>query len=394
MLSGAQNSMLSRNWVENNDFGFVLNESNGSLVCNNYLNNTNNMAFGIEELSGLVGAVSESNLNCTWNLSKTKGTNIVGGPYKGGNYWALPNGTGFSQTHKDANKDGICDLPYNITEDEMSIDFLPLADVPESLDNCVGSGKEKGSYGSSTSWDSYESSSSKDIYGSSSQKYFPASSNSTKGADSVQKMIAAGTETEIKFHDPKNDVSDISFKSKKYSGIVGIRVEPADVNKKGNIAVNDRKAYRYVEILIGNEVFESSENIAGGLIEFRVPKSWVKENGINFGTISLNRLEDNGWKLLETELTGEDGDFYYFRAETPGFSCYAITGKQQVIITPAEHQVIITPSEQKAGNSAEVAGSEAAKGQASTGESKKASGFGIILSGAGGLLARARFKRK
>ena len=98
--------------------------------------------------------------------------------------------------------------------------------------------------------------------------------------------------------------------------------------------------------------------------------------------------------MLETELTGEDGDFYYFRAETPGFSCYAITGKQQVVITPTEHQVIITSSEQKAGNSAEVAGSEAAKGQAATGESKKASGFGIILSGAGGLLARACFKRK
>jgi PGF-pre-PGF domain-containing protein len=180
----------------------------------------------------------------------------------------------------------------------------------------------------------------------------------------------------------------------KYSGIVGIKVEEADINKTNSIGGPDSKAYRYVKILVGNEAFESSENIAGGSIDLRVPKKWVEENGINPGTISLNRLEENGWKLLETELNGENGDFYYFRAKTPGFSCYAITGKQRGLITSSEHQGVIASSEQKAEKSAEVAGSEAAKGQAATGENKKASGFGIILSGAGGLLARACLKRR
>ena len=128
VLLEAHNSKLCGNRVENNNFGLALNGSSGNLVYNNYLNNTNNVVFDIGELFGLEGTGNESNIICTWNLSKTKGTNIVGGPYKGGNYWALPNGTGFSQTQKDANKDGLSDLPYHVTEEGLNIDFLPLSD--------------------------------------------------------------------------------------------------------------------------------------------------------------------------------------------------------------------------------------------------------------------------
>jgi hypothetical protein len=55
----------------------------------------------------------------------TKGTNIVGGPYIGGNYWGSPDGTGYSDTCVDANNDGICDNPYTLATD--NIDYLPLA---------------------------------------------------------------------------------------------------------------------------------------------------------------------------------------------------------------------------------------------------------------------------
>jgi parallel beta-helix repeat protein len=169
VLSGAKNSRLFGNRLENNEFGLVLNESNGSLVYNNYLNNTNNAAFGIEEIFGLEGAGNENNQTCTWNLSETKDTNIVGGPYIGGNYWALPNGTGFSQTQKDTNKDGICDLPYNITEDKLNIDILPLAGVLETKDNCEGSGKGS-SYGSSSSENSIGNGSTEGSYGNGSSR--------------------------------------------------------------------------------------------------------------------------------------------------------------------------------------------------------------------------------
>ncbi len=63
-----------------------------------------------------------------WNLSKSAGPNIVGGPYIGGNYWASPNGTGWSETHADRG-DGFVAEPYVF--DANNTDYLPLHLVPQ-----------------------------------------------------------------------------------------------------------------------------------------------------------------------------------------------------------------------------------------------------------------------
>ncbi|MGV8076478.1 MAG: NosD domain-containing protein [Methanosarcina sp.] len=373
LLLGVENSTLSGNWLENNGFGLTLENSSESLVYNNYFNNTNNAntAFEIENLVETLMQEPENDPTCIWNISKTECENIVGGPYLGGNYWALPDGTGFSQTHQDADEDGICDLQYNITEDGLNIDFLPLTKVPEKEDNCGGNEEERyTSEGSS---------------GGSSQKYLPDSSANEEHSDSSQKKVTAGTEIRFTFREPKNDISKVSFKSKKYSGIVGIRIEEADVNETESLTENDSKAYRYVEILVGNEAFEGSDNIANGNIEFRVPKNWMVENGINPETITLNRLEDKDWKQLATEISEKDKDYYYFQAKTPGFSCFAITGKQNAASSF---------SEQKAENSEEIPINEAAQEQTDAEEKEKAPGFGLLLSGTGGLLARSCLKRR
>ena len=59
----------------------------------------------------------------TWNLQKTRGENVVGGPYVGGNYWASPDGMGFSETHLDRG-DGFCPEPFVIAAN--NVDALPL----------------------------------------------------------------------------------------------------------------------------------------------------------------------------------------------------------------------------------------------------------------------------
>jgi len=64
-----------------------------------------------------------------FNTTKTLGTNIVGGPYIGGNYWGFWNRSGYSDTCTDSDSDGICDSPLllatvNTTE---LYDYLPLA---------------------------------------------------------------------------------------------------------------------------------------------------------------------------------------------------------------------------------------------------------------------------
>jgi len=86
--------------------------SSNNTVYNNFFNNTNNFIN------------SSSGINI-WNTTKQAITNIVGGLNIGGNFWANPSGTGFSQTCMDANIDGICDSSYMLSTGNE--DYLPLA---------------------------------------------------------------------------------------------------------------------------------------------------------------------------------------------------------------------------------------------------------------------------
>ena len=117
VLSSSSNNTLSGNNVLNNDgyYGtgiFLDGSSNNNTIYNNIFNNANNFDF------------YDSKIN-TWNTTRQSGTNIIGGPILGGNFWATPEGTGFSQTCKDVNSNGICEKRYILNEN--NIDYLPLA---------------------------------------------------------------------------------------------------------------------------------------------------------------------------------------------------------------------------------------------------------------------------
>jgi parallel beta-helix repeat protein len=92
--------------------GIVVVSSSQNTITNNEFTNPINWI-----LTGTFGAN-------TWNSARTAGQNIVAGPYFGGNYWAEPDGTGWSQTVADANADGIGDSPYSLATG--NIDTLPL----------------------------------------------------------------------------------------------------------------------------------------------------------------------------------------------------------------------------------------------------------------------------
>jgi PKD repeat protein len=97
--------------AENEDSGLALLNTKNIQVYNNFFNNSVNTIIG-------------SDVQGTWNLEKSPGLNIVGGPYIGGNFWASPDGTGFSDTHPDLNGDGFCDEAYSF---DGQTDNLPLA---------------------------------------------------------------------------------------------------------------------------------------------------------------------------------------------------------------------------------------------------------------------------
>ena len=88
-----------------------------NLIYNNYFNNGVNTGV--------------KNANNKWYTDKTKGKNVVKGPYIGGNFWGSPGGDGFSQTAPDTNGDGLADTLYNYTNPDgiTIIDSLPLIAV-------------------------------------------------------------------------------------------------------------------------------------------------------------------------------------------------------------------------------------------------------------------------
>ena len=114
--SSSDNTITGNFITENRYWGiFFSNDCNNQTIYNNYFNN-----FGNVYLAG-------TNVGGTWSTTLTAGSNIVGGPYLGGNYWGKPDNTGFSQTTADTNLDGICDSTNNLTP--TNSDSLPLHNV-------------------------------------------------------------------------------------------------------------------------------------------------------------------------------------------------------------------------------------------------------------------------
>jgi hypothetical protein len=138
-LLGVWDSVISNLVITGFYYAFNLDYGTGNCqIVNNTIYNVNT-AFGDWTYGDTSNFIYNNIINVTkkyfygssfieyWNTTLTEGTNIVGGPYIGGNYWGKSGGTGYSDTCIDANHDGICDQPYDLLGDGSNIDYLPLA---------------------------------------------------------------------------------------------------------------------------------------------------------------------------------------------------------------------------------------------------------------------------
>jgi parallel beta-helix repeat protein len=124
-LYGSYYNILKNSIIADSSYaGIGMVVASRNLIYNNILNNTVNVGY-------MYPGYPTTWCNY-WNSELRPDTNIVGGPYIGGNYWTNPNGTGYSDTCSDNNKDGICDNAYDFTSqlEGMScgdVDYYPLS---------------------------------------------------------------------------------------------------------------------------------------------------------------------------------------------------------------------------------------------------------------------------
>ncbi len=112
VLDGGFFSVVGCTIEDNGEAGLRLPNADGARIFNNYFNNYENV-----DLTG--GSITDAR----WSIEKTEGPNIVDGPFIGGNYWANPDGTGWSQVTP-GRGDGFCTAPFAL--DENNVDLLPL----------------------------------------------------------------------------------------------------------------------------------------------------------------------------------------------------------------------------------------------------------------------------
>lgn len=140
-MTSSNNNMLFNNSLSNSNIGIFLESSKGNILSSNNISNNNPHGIYLYSSSSnsiynnlfknTINAFFGSTIyNNQWNITKTEGINLMGGPYLGGNFWDNPSETGFSRTCEDNDRDGICDQSLALYG-SSNIDYLPLTFKPE-----------------------------------------------------------------------------------------------------------------------------------------------------------------------------------------------------------------------------------------------------------------------
>jgi len=332
----SNNSILTNITVNSNSYYGI------RLASSSYNNTIKNSFIQYSNLSGLFFAISQYNLfynnyfnnsaqysNTTGNLTnffnttKTAGTNIVGGSYIGGNYWASPNGMGFSQTCA-SSTDGICDTAYSL--DGLNYDYLPLT--------CTEN------WSCSTTWSACSGNIQTKICIDANlcqtYKYKPIEAqqsctsggggSSTTTSTTTVGTITQGEPTTVTITNPNIEVSSVTISTTENVSSVSITVTEVPRARVADfeIGISTRVIYQALNISVSGL---NNNQIANATVNFRVNISWVEyqRTATEEDVLLFRRNEvTRRWEALNTTYLYNDSQFYYYTAITPGFSTFLI----------------------------------------------------------------------
>ncbi|UCD07609.1 MAG: right-handed parallel beta-helix repeat-containing protein [Candidatus Aenigmatarchaeota archaeon] len=282
----SDSNIIKDSWIEDSETCGVCFEHSGSnypqnnLIYNNYFSNTMNFK-----------STSTQNANL-WNTTKTAGTNIIGGPYIGGNYWS-------DYTGQDTDGDKIGDTPHVL--DSNNTDYLPLTFTTYTPPPPPGNGFTGTLYGGSLP--------------------------ETEEADYTSDVIYEGETIEVIVNETDIPVSNITF-------VVGETVVNASLDvqeeetKPSDVSQPPGDVYGYFTI----NTSISDDQISSAYVHFSVERSWIEDNNIDPEDVVLWRYHNNNWEYTETDIEGSDSEYYYYVSLIPGFSLFVITYQELACI--------------------------------------------------------------
>jgi PGF-pre-PGF domain-containing protein len=117
-----------------------------------------------------------------------------------------------------------------------------------------------------------------------------------------------------------------------------------------SIDAPDTEVYEYEDVTI---YYAEPSDISGGTFEFKVEKSWLSSNGFEIGDIVMMHYNEEAgvWEELSTTFVREEGGYYYYSAQTPSFSWFAIAFSEGATIVPESTAAPVTKAVTAAGTS-------------------------------------------
>lgn len=133
-------------------------------------------------------------------------------------------------------------------------------------------------------------------------------------------QIAAGQDTTLEIDNVVIGVKQVRFSLN--SDATGLTLQVASISKVDDEIPTPThlEVFELLDIQLTNVESENIEEVA---IEFAIPKSWIAQKSTDASEISLYRYTTR-WVRLVTEQVREDSTHYYFEAQSPGFSNFAI----------------------------------------------------------------------
>lgn len=147
-----------------------------------------------------------------------------------------------------------------------------------------------------------------------------------KETESVSSIPAGGTGN---FSFEKMSITEIEVEVKDTVTNTQLTISKVDA-ASANISITAPGiTYAYFNI---QKINVTDANVNKVKIIFKVEKSWITNNNVNVSAITLNRYVNGTWVALTTTLVSSNG-YYYFEAESPGLSIFAVSSEKGTVTT-------------------------------------------------------------